>query len=117
MASFGAHRAVPVLAVIDIAAAISEFHDLLHWDEEFLWGDPPTYAAVRLGGAVVHLRAEPERAAVTVAVDLDNVDRYAEAVEARGANVQVPLADRDYGMRDFTVTTVDGHRLVFGSPC
>ena len=34
-------------------------------------------------------------------------------ITARGATCSAP-ADRPYGMREIVVTTVDGHRIVFG---
>jgi uncharacterized glyoxalase superfamily protein PhnB len=36
------------------------------------------------------------------------------ATAARGVAIAVPIADRPYGMRDFSVDDPDGHRLDFG---
>jgi uncharacterized glyoxalase superfamily protein PhnB len=35
---------------------------------------------------------------------------------ARGVTVVQPLEDQPYGMRDFSVESPEGHRLLFGSP-
>ena len=40
---------------------------------------------------------------------------YAELVE-RGAKVVQPLELQPYGMRDFSVESPEGHRVMFGSP-
>ena len=43
--------------------------------------------------------------------DVDDV--YGELIE-RGAQILSPIADKPWGIRDFTVVTPDGHRIVFG---
>lgn len=45
---------------------------------------------------------------------VENVNEvYAEFIE-RGAKVLSPIANKPWGIRDFTVVTPDGHRIVFG---
>jgi predicted enzyme related to lactoylglutathione lyase len=46
-------------------------------------------------------------------VNVDDLDAFHAEVTARGATCTAP-ADRPYGMREIVVTTVDGHRIVFG---
>lgn len=45
---------------------------------------------------------------------VENVDEiYAEFIE-RGAAILSPIADKPWGIREFSVVTPDGHRIVFG---
>lgn len=45
---------------------------------------------------------------------LENVDDvYREFIE-RGAQILSPIEDKDWGLREFSVVTPDGHRIVFG---
>lgn len=45
---------------------------------------------------------------------VENVDEvYAEFID-RGARILSPIANKPWGIRDFTVVTPDGHRIVFG---
>ncbi len=45
---------------------------------------------------------------------VENVDEvYAEFIE-RGAQILSPMANKSWGIRDFSVVTPDGHRIVFG---
>ena len=45
---------------------------------------------------------------------VENVDEvYGEFLE-RGASILSPIADKPWNIRDFTVVTPDGHRIVFG---
>jgi hypothetical protein len=46
-------------------------------------------------------------------LSVDDVDALHAEISARGA-VSSPPADRSYGMREIVVTTIDGHRIVFG---
>ena len=46
-------------------------------------------------------------------LDVDDVNALHAELTARGAICTTP-ADRPYGTREIVVTTVDGHRLVFG---
>ncbi|MGK7909167.1 MAG: VOC family protein [Synechococcus sp.] len=45
---------------------------------------------------------------------VDNVTDYCAWVSERGADIIKPLADEPWGMREFAVRTIDGHRIMFG---
>jgi predicted enzyme related to lactoylglutathione lyase len=45
---------------------------------------------------------------------VDDVDGYHRAVRDKGAEVLTPPTDRSYGLREFTLCTPDGHRLMIG---
>jgi catechol 2,3-dioxygenase-like lactoylglutathione lyase family enzyme len=60
----------------------------------------------------------PEPAALPQAnmrIMVANVDHYWELAQRLGARVIDPIADRDYGIRDFTITDPDGFGLRFGA--
>lgn len=50
-----------------------------------------------------------------VRIMVPDVDRYWERAQALGAPVLAPIADRDYGLRDFTILDPDGFGLRFGT--
>ncbi len=45
---------------------------------------------------------------------VENVDDVYQEFIDRGAKILSPIADEPWGIRDFTVVTPDGHRIVFG---
>ena len=47
---------------------------------------------------------------------VDGNDELYEAVTAKGATAIKALRDEPWGMREFGVRTVDGHRMMFGCP-
>lgn len=53
--------------------------------------------------------------AANVRIMVPDVDRYWELAGEMGARVVSPIADRDYGLRDFTIADPDGFGLRFAS--
>lgn len=47
-------------------------------------------------------------------LEVDAIDQFYEAAVARGARVIKELRDEPWGMREFGLRTVDGHRIMFG---
>ena len=47
---------------------------------------------------------------------VDDVDDLHSAVTARGATLVKALRDEPWGMREFGIATIDGHRIMFGEP-
>jgi uncharacterized glyoxalase superfamily protein PhnB len=45
---------------------------------------------------------------------VENVDEVYREFNDRGAKILSPIANKPWGIRDFTVVTPDGHRIVFG---
>lgn len=45
---------------------------------------------------------------------VENVDQYYETVVANNVEVIKPLRDEPWGMREFGLRTVDGHRIMLG---
>jgi predicted enzyme related to lactoylglutathione lyase len=49
-------------------------------------------------------------------LEVDGIDEYFAQVEAAGGRPSKRLRDEPWGMREFAITTIDGHRLTVGSP-
>jgi uncharacterized glyoxalase superfamily protein PhnB len=45
---------------------------------------------------------------------VDSVDDYYREVAARGASIRAAPADKPWGLREFSLATPDGHRMVIG---
>jgi predicted enzyme related to lactoylglutathione lyase len=46
--------------------------------------------------------------------EVDNIDTLYKEFADKGANMQHPPTDQPWGMREFPVQTIDGHRINFG---
>jgi len=49
-------------------------------------------------------------------VEVDDIDALHEEVVAKGATVTKQIRSEPWGMREFGIRTVDGHRIMFGRP-
>jgi uncharacterized glyoxalase superfamily protein PhnB len=47
-------------------------------------------------------------------VNVENVDEIYQEFIDRGASILSTIANKSWGIRDFSVVTPDGHRIVFG---
>src|SRR5262245_37357943 len=85
---------------------------------ELTWDDHRLFLAEITAFRDVH---DPARAlpppfpVANVRVMVPNVDEYWKLANEIGAQVIIPVADRYYGLRDFTIADPDGFGLRFGS--
>ncbi|MEO0457621.1 MAG: VOC family protein [Cyanobacteria bacterium P01_A01_bin.114] len=45
---------------------------------------------------------------------VEGIEDYFETVQQKGATILKPLRDEPWGMREFAIRTIDGHRIMFG---
>ncbi len=108
-----------VLAVPDLNKSADYFRDVLGF--KISWADAADWRLVERDSVRVMLGHCPTdmRPADLGShnwfgyLDVDDVDALHAEITARGAACSQP-ADRHYGMREIVVTTIDGHRIVFG---
>jgi catechol 2,3-dioxygenase-like lactoylglutathione lyase family enzyme len=108
-----------VLAVSDLESSAAYYRDVLGFSVS--WEEASDWRLVERGSVRVMLGHCPRD---TPAKELgshnwfgylavDDVEALYAELEARGAIRSAPK-DTHYGMREIVVTTVDGHRIVFG---
>jgi predicted enzyme related to lactoylglutathione lyase len=49
-------------------------------------------------------------------LEVDDIDELYDTVTSRSATVIKDIRDESWGMREFGIRTIDGHRIMFGSP-
>jgi predicted enzyme related to lactoylglutathione lyase len=110
--------ASPILQVSDLERALAFYGDVLGFAPEFVYGEPPYYAGVKLGNVILHLNANKENAARagqgSVYVFCDEVDGYYEKVRKNGAEITSALETWPYAMGDFQTRDLDGNLICFG---
>ncbi len=106
----------PSISVSDLDASIRYYVDRLGFDLGFTWGDPPTMAGVNIGEVQIFLRGggtpRPDGCALSFLVG--DADELYEFHGGSGVPIVEPIADREYGLRDYAVRDPDGYRLSFG---
>lgn len=105
-----------ILAVSDLDAAVEFYTKKLGFWLAFKWGDPPTMAGVNLGECVqifLHY-GEPGPNGCSMYFVVGNADELYDFHRANGVEILVQPANRDYGLRDYSVRDLYGYRLDFG---
>ena len=104
-----------VLHVKDMATALAFYRDTLGFTVTFTWEEPPRYVCLCLGDADIHLTSYvPPAGPSHACIFCKGIDLFYAQLVARGVTIVEPIADRAYGMRDFTISDPDGHRPDFG---
>jgi len=110
------HGTASFFQVSSVGDSLKYYKDVLGFTEDFRFGD--NYAGVRHGEAALHLcgHSVHERpvGGGSAFIFCDEVEAYYEAIKKKEAIVKLVPEDRPYGMRDFTVTDLDGNHLGFG---
>ena len=106
-----------IFQVGDLPEALAFYTDVLGFEIAWTWGDPPSYASVCRDRVEINLGA-PKQGEATAPraayITVTNIDAYYAGLCARGAVVTVPIGDRDYGMRDFTIADPSGNTISYG---
>lgn len=107
-----------ILAVIDVRETIRFYRDVLGFEREWLWGDPPTFGGVRWGKANVMLCQQPELAKSVEGhqhwFGVEDVDGLYQQHKAKGATIISGIDNKPWGAREYTVRDINGYHLRFG---
>ena len=103
---------VPELPVADVERAQQHYRDALGF--EIGWLHPDGIGSVSRGKVAIFLRRRtPPFEAAVHWMFADDLDATYDELKARGANVVEPLELKPWGLRQFTVEDIDGHRYYF----
>ena len=108
-----------VLAVRDLVVETEYYLNKLGFERDF---DAPGWEFLSFGGFKVMLGecADEMTAEATgnhswyAHVLVENVDEIYEELKVRGAVILSDVGNEPWGIRDFSIVTPDGHRIVFG---
>ncbi len=112
----------PVLAVHDLARSAAWYRDVLGCEIREV--DPGNWTFCAAGGIDVMLGRCPDATPASEIGDhsyvaylrVDDVEAFHERATSAGADITKPLTDEPWGMREFGVRSVDGHRFMLAQP-
>jgi predicted enzyme related to lactoylglutathione lyase len=116
---------VPVLLVDDVVATVSYYRDVLGFEIDFVYGEPPYYGSVSRDDAVLNFtKSDPpgrrngvRRAGAGNGIDayfvVSDVDTVHGELSTSGAQVITSPASHEYGMREFKIEDCNGYVLTF----
>lgn len=108
-----------VLAVKDLAVSAAYFTEKLGFDRDFT---APGWEFLSFGEFKVMLGECSDAFWARETGDhswfahclVENVDEVYQEITNLGAVILSPIADKPWGIREFSTVTPDGHRIVFG---
>lgn len=108
----------PIFTVTDIVRAVRFYRDVLGFEREWLWGDPPTHAGVQWGRLQVmfSLDLTPPTGRREHWFNVDDVQGLYDRHRSAGAPIVSALENKPWGMREYTVRDPDGYHLRFAGP-
>jgi uncharacterized glyoxalase superfamily protein PhnB len=113
-------RTMFVLAVQDLAKSAAFYRDVLGFEVSEM-GDPGWRMFVRDGCKIMAAECTDILPARELGDHsyfgyfvVDDVNGYYQAVVAKGAELIKKLRDEPWGMREFGLRTIDGHRIMIG---
>lgn len=114
MSEIRCHSITPTIVVDDVVATTDFYRDSLGFELGFLWGEPPTYGAVRLGETAIHFsKGAGSTEGFWLYVIVDDVDALHDRYVAAGLDVLDEPESHPWGMREFGVRDLNGLKLVF----
>src|SRR5437762_2666351 len=97
-----------VLAVADILASVRFYVDVLGFKQLWLWGEPPGFGCVAIGRTEIYLCLQPQLAPrveghMHCFFDDEDIDALHEKHRAAGAPIVLPIENKPWGIREYTV--------------
>lgn len=118
-------NAEPVLYVHDVATSVRFYVEKLGFHLDFTYGDPPVHAAVSRrewtgSGVIIQLTQVPPERDIQPAGHLYiftdvKIDELYAAYRDNGVEIVFAPVDQPWGLREFSVRDLNGHRLVFST--
>jgi len=111
--------AVPVIATSDVFGTIRYFEQTLGFKQQWIWGDPPVYAGIRAGGALLYVTYDPDLASTIkerrlspdIFLWVNDIDSVYAHHRASRADITEELATRPWGVRQYVVREPNGYLL------
>ena len=115
---------IPVFLVDDVIETVEYYRDILGFEVDFVYGEPPVYGSVSRDDAILNFtmsdslgrRNSVSKAGVGNGVDayivVSDVDDVYEELKQHGAKIVVEPESHDYGMREFQIEDLNEYRLI-----
>jgi uncharacterized glyoxalase superfamily protein PhnB len=114
-------HSIPFLACNDVMETVKFYCDVLGFNLEWKWGDPPGDAGVRRDDLRVYITRNPDLAARVrgqeVVLMVKGVDAACEEHRSRGASIVQEPEDKPWGTREYQINDPAGYCLRFTEAC
>ena len=112
-----------VIAVPSLTRSTTYYRDVLGFDVQ--WQDIPGWRLFTRDACVIMAGECPDALPVSAIGDhsymaylqVEEIDQLHATLIERGVTLIKSLRDEVWGMREFGIETIDGHRMMFGQSC
>lgn len=115
--SFDITSSEPIFAVADVVRSVRFYRDVIGFESEWLWGDPPVHAGVRWGNVQLMFSKRPDLAERSPGHQhffrVQNVRALYDRHRSSGAPIIHDLANKPWGLAEYVVRDPDGYELRF----
>lgn len=101
------------LPVEDVERAQQHYNDALGFATTWILPDKSMGAAARGDSGMFFRKTQPPFSPVTLWIFTPQLMATYEELQRLGANIVDPLEKKPWGLTQFTVADIDGHRLTF----
>jgi len=109
-----------VLAVPDLEQSASYYRDVLGFT--IIKIDDPGWRFAERGNCMLMLGECPDALPPSelgdhsyfAYLEVADIDAFYQEIKSKGAQTKYPPKDKPWGMREFPLTTADGHRIMLG---
>ena len=111
--------AVPVIATADVYATVHYFEQILGFKQQWVWGDPPVYAGIRAGNALLYITHDPALAMTIqdrhlspdIFLWVTNIDYVYAQHRSTSAQITEELTECPWGVRQYVIREPNGYLL------
>jgi len=108
-----------IFACSDIEATLAYYKDVLGFQSDWKYGDPPSFGAASVGGVTIMFNLQPELAKRVHGhqhwIKVDEPDELFKMHSAK-ANIVSRIEDKPWGFREYVVEDLNGYHLRFAGP-
>jgi GNAT superfamily N-acetyltransferase/predicted enzyme related to lactoylglutathione lyase len=109
-----------IFAVADVRATIDYYRNVLGFESEWLWGDPPTFGGARWGRIQVMFCKNDELQAKVYGHQhffrVENAQSLYDRHKAAGADIVCDIENKPWGGLEYAVRDINGYHLRFSGP-
>lgn len=118
------HSAVPVIATDDIQKSITYYTQVLGFEPDYIYGDPPVFAGVKSGDVEIYFSYDPDLAQLIrnakvfpeVFIWITDASIVLQKHIDNGATIVEDISDRPWGARQYVVRDINNYHLKFAQP-
>jgi ribosomal protein S18 acetylase RimI-like enzyme len=115
--SFDITSSEPIFAVADVVRSVRFYRDVVGFEQEWLWGDPPVHAGVRWGNVQLMFSKQPPLAERSRGNQhffrVQNVRALYDRHKSLGAPIIHDLENKPWGLSEYVIRDLDGYELRF----